>query len=199
MASLLDRCDAIAVSAKAAAVQNSAWFGPDVFAALIAGLFGLGVALLPFFLKYRKTLESEFDKDLRKLRIDAYMDLWKRLEPLAFYAPPGPVTYQTLTDLAASLRQWYYEVGGLFLSSHAPGGDGLLQRSRTAEGGSRAPYFVLQETLRDVLARAGSGDLVPSTILPANELELVKEKASALRTSLAADVGTRRESDLRRG
>lgn len=77
--------------------------------ALITGLFGLlsgvGLTYLSAVLKFRKDLEKRYDQDLHQPRLQAYIELWKRLEPLTRHAPPKQFTPQTLRDLLVSLRQ----------------------------------------------------------------------------------------------
>jgi hypothetical protein len=100
--------------------------------AFIALLGGIIVA----FIQARKNLETRYDIDLRRERIPAYQELWSLLEPLAFYSPPGPVTYNTVAEISKGLRTWYYTKGGLFISTDArtcvlsPSGRAHRRRSR---------------------------------------------------------------------
>ncbi len=59
----------------------------------------------------------DYDADLRERRIVAYADLWSRLEPLAKYAPQASFSEVQAQELAESLRVWYFDKGGLFLSA----------------------------------------------------------------------------------
>lgn len=122
--------------------------------------------------KVRNDLEAEYDRDLRSRRIRVYQKLWQALEPLAVYAPPGPVTYDGAQELAVSLRTWYYETGGLYLSED-----------------SRDCYFPLQTALAELAAQApGDG----TAEIPPEKLKDLKGKGSRLRKSMARDVGTRK-------
>jgi len=91
--------------------------------AVITGFIGLAsgaaLAYLGAILKFRKDLEAEYDKDLRRHRIDAYVELWKPLELLARYDRPKPLNRKTLKELSVAMREWYFRVGGLFLSEDA--------------------------------------------------------------------------------
>ena len=104
---------------------------------------------------------------------------WKLLEPLAKYFRAEPLTYRRLEQLGTALRAWYFDTGGLFLTDR-----------------SRDRYFNLLDGLRDELAlRRGKPDA---------ELELrifaeLRERGSALRTSLVEEVRTRRPSVLGAG
>lgn len=120
--------------------------------------------------KSRKDLEAQYDIKLREERIEAYKVLWKELEPLAYYAPEKPLTYQVAHDLSRDLRKWYYETGGLLLSER-----------------TREPYFDLQRAL----AKIRLADAKPEDALPGSAIDAVKQLASRLRTSTTDDVATR--------
>jgi hypothetical protein len=101
--------------------------------------------------------------------------LWVTLQPFALYARTWPVTNRTVQELAVSLRQWYFETGGMFLTD----------RSRDA-------YFAVQKALAQYLSihpyreEAREEDLDPSAF------ESIRTLGSALRTALVLDLGTRR-------
>ncbi len=144
-----------------------------VLAAAVGGVSGIfGTSW-----KTHKDLESQYDIDLRKQRIDAYRVLWKDLEPLAYYSPPSPITYGALRTLSESLRRWYFEDGGLFLSER-----------------TRPPYFHLQQALTAL----PKGPAREAHLKVDDEtLAIVKALASRLRTSTTEDVATRVRSRLR--
>jgi hypothetical protein len=141
-------------------------------ALLILGSAVLGAltGILTTSWKARKDLESEYDISLRKDRTEVYRDLWKRLETLAFYAAPS-VTYEDAGKLTRSLRQWYFQQGGLFLSE-----------------GTREPYFDVQKALEGILDQERETD---GAELDEASLRLLRELASRLRTSMTEDVETR--------
>lgn len=145
----------------------------DVVKALLGFLLGAVGSYLGLYWKVRSELEAQYDKDLRAERLQVYPALWKLLEPLAKYSRPGPVTALSLQKMSAELRQWYFEVGGLFMS----------ERTRKA-------YFSLQDELVKMFA----------TYRDSLELELseenfenIRRKGSQLRTATTADVGSRQK------
>lgn len=150
-----------------------------IVVAVLTGSFGLVsgalVAYVSAILKFRKELESEFDKEIRKERMRVYQELWGHLEILARYDRPAPLTAQSLQDLSVAMRTWYFESGGILLSEQA-----------------RRSYFALKEELRLAVENAraqGDGDAGAdaSTLVPA---------ASLLRAHLTKDLGTRRSPAL---
>jgi hypothetical protein len=136
----------------------------------------LGSALLTYmttFVKIRQDLAAQYDADLRQDRISVYKQLWQCTEPLARYAPERVFTFHDAHALAADLRRWYFEQGGLFLSEPA-----------------RDAYFELQKALKTLEEDSDRP-------LPNPTLEKLMEKGSAVRTQLSKDVGTRAQAILR--
>ena len=132
--------------------------------AAVTGVVGLVAGIAGTAYKSRKELESKYDIDLRKKRIDVYKKLWSELQVLAKYSPP-PFSRETVEQLSVAMRCWYFEQGGVFLSKRA-----------------RNAYFDLQEALVQTL------ELLDD---PAPLRELLRKRGSTLRTAMAEDVATR--------
>jgi hypothetical protein len=111
----------------------------DFLKAFWGFLFGIVSAYVGLYWKVRKELEAQYDKDLRAERQKVYGPLWRLLQPLARYSPPGPLTASVLKQLSIDLRIWYFEVGGLFMSKN-----------------TRDAYFALQRTIVDQIAGGGA-------------------------------------------
>jgi len=152
----------------------------NILSTLITGLIGVASgAILTYFgavLKFRKDLEAEYDKDLRNRRLDVYKDLWKHLKLLARYDRPEPLTPETLGELSVAMREWYFEVGGLYLSEHA-----------------RDIYFEIKKMIQGVLE---SNKYRPDQVLDNPDSQPLLDKASLLRARLTHDVGTRKSSPI---
>jgi hypothetical protein len=143
----------------------------------IAGaLLGAVTTYLVAVLKLRRELEYKYDTDLRDKRIPQYLELWKLLEDLAKYARPKQLIFDDLHKLSASLRQWYFERGGLYLSEK-----------------SRDRYFALQDAIKKVLDVKGQS--VGATV-GEETYENLRMSGSDLRTALTRDVGTRKSPKL---
>lgn len=138
---------------------------------VLAAAVGAISGILTTTWKTRKDLESQYDIDLRKSRVDAYTKLWGHLEPLADYSPAAELTYDALSKLSQALRTWYFTTGGLFLSSQ-----------------TRAPYFHLQQALT---ALTTSHDGPGGDVLSDDTSLVVRTLGSRLRTSTTEDVATR--------
>lgn len=117
---------------------------------------------------------GEIDLDLRKRRIEAYAKLWQYTSLLPKWPRAEDVTYEQLTELSRALRQWYYETGGMYLS-----------RTTHDQG-----YGPLQGTIAKVVGEGRTGPLSPA------DYEAVRQRCSALRSLLAADVESRRDSPV---
>jgi hypothetical protein len=89
-----------------------------VFAAIITGSIGIFGTYLAAIQKFRKDLEAEFDKELRKERVEAYKDLWNDLRKLSHTHknPLTNVTYGDLTEIMWKMHDRYFE-SGIYLSS----------------------------------------------------------------------------------
>jgi hypothetical protein len=137
---------------------------------LLTALLGLATGIAATAWKSRKDLEVQYDIALRERRIPAYQELWKVLDRLAYYSPEQPLTYGVLKELATSLRQWYFNVGGLLMSAR-----------------TREPYFDLQRALRQIVEKSGADDeqVARGTAIALQGL------GSRLRTGTADDVATR--------
>src|SRR5215831_3072031 len=109
-----------------------------IVVAIVTGVLGIIsgalVAYVSAVLKFRKDLEAAYDKDLRDQRLKVYEDLWQRLDLVARYDRPKPLNASTLQELTVSMRQWYFEKGGLYLSEE-----------------SRKTYFDLKNTIQELL------------------------------------------------
>ena len=148
----------------------------EIIAIVVAAAIGALAGILTTSWKTRKDLESQYDIDLRKQRIDAYRVLWKDLEPLAYYSPPSALTYGGLRELSENLRRWYFLDGGLFLSER-----------------TRPPYFHLQQALTRLPA---APEREAHINVDDESVAIVKALASRLRTSTTEDVATRVRSRL---
>ncbi len=147
------------------------WIDTKVIAALLAGL----LTYLITSLRLRRELEAEYDLDLRGKRIEAYSKLWKLLQPLAKYAREKPFDLGKANALTKELRIWYFEDGGLLLSGEA-----------------RDAYFKVQDALT---AASQKKSEIAGEDLP--DFKKIRKLASALRTALATDVGTRKRGTFR--
>jgi hypothetical protein len=154
-------------------------------AALVAGLAGwLGKVWSDRMLQAQKTLSDsllqnqklvgEIDLDLRKRRIEAYAPLWKASGLLPQWPRAVGVTYEQLQELSRSLRAWYYEAGGIYLSRSA----------------HRDYYSPLQEALNEL------GRAKKSGVISDSDYDAVRKLCSRLRTAMANDIESRREGPI---
>ena len=148
---------------------------------LLTGLVsGLISAVITFFVtraKVRLDLTAEYDRKLRSERLDAYRDLFKRLKPLARYSPESPLTYQIIRSTSEDLRDWYFDIGGIYLSKE-----------------SRTPYFDLKTMMQNIIDNEKLQEN-PKAALPEEFVEDLKhllEQGKLLREYLTKDIGTRR-------
>jgi hypothetical protein len=117
----------------------------------------------------------QVDIDLRLRRIEVYKPLWELTALLPRWPRDPDVTYEQLLDFTQSLSTWYFAGGGMYLS-------------RTTH---RDGYYPLQEELERVQRQGKTGKLSQSS---PDDYGAVRDRCSTLRSHLAADIASRRDS-----
>lgn len=149
----------------------------NLVTALVSGLVGLLVSAVGTYLgvhwKVRKDLEAKYDESLRTLRLDAYCELWRKTKPLAAFRDGRP-TRDELAQVSESMMDWYFDQGGLYLSTE-----------------TRAACVALQRAIRAVRTSERWSAEAGETI-DAETFDHLRVIASTLRTRMTYDVGTRR-------
>lgn len=140
-------------------------------ALIVAGLAAwLGKVWADRMSQSQKFLQG-IDIDLRKRRIDVYGELWRATSLLPKWPRASGVTYQQLLQFSESMRSWYFEKGGMYLSRST----------------HRDAYGPLQDQLAAILRNNESG------VVSDEDYEAVRACCSSLRTALARDIESRRE------
>lgn len=156
----------------------------DMLLMTLAGMGGAGavvVALTAWLgriwekrLSHLQEFGSHIDQGLRDKRIEVYIPLWTATSLLPKWARTEEVTYERLREFSRELRDWYFKVGGIYLS-----------RAAFDEG-----YRPLQEQIAEVLGTGKSGPLDDA------HYDLVRDRCSDLRHRLTDDLESRRNSPL---
>jgi hypothetical protein len=92
-----------------------------LIAGFISGAITAVITYLATVAKTRLDLAVEYDKGLRKDRLDVYLKLWPMLKPLAKYSASEPARYQIVKQVSENMRDWYFDVGGIYLSKRSRG------------------------------------------------------------------------------
>lgn len=150
----------------------------ETFSSLLTGLVsGALTAVITYFVtlsKARLELTVEYDKELRKSRLEAYQKLWKIMKPLARYSPEKPLTRELVKQTSEAMRDWYFDAGGIFLSR-----------------ASREPYFALKREMQAIIDNASLQEAMDAPL--AKDLtHALHERGTSLRASLSDDIGTRK-------
>lgn len=117
----------------------------------------------------------QVDIDLRLRRIEVYLPLWELTALLPRWPRDLHVTYEDLFKFTEDLRKWYFSGGGMYLS-----------RTTHQKG-----YYPLQQELQRVLSRRNTGE---HSQLSHDDYDSVRDCCSSLRTHLAEDIASRRDS-----
>src|SRR6185295_3376603 len=147
-------------------------------AGLVSGAITAVVTYWATLSKARLYLAIVYDKELRENRLAAYKELWKQLKPLARYTPETPLTHQVVKETSESMRDWYFDLGGIFLSRE-----------------SRGPYFALKQRMQEII---DDPELQKEKYRPldAKWLKPLHDHGTALREALSNDIGTRQQPFL---
>lgn len=140
---------------------------------ILSGLFGLGAGFVTAILKSRVEVGAQVDRQLRQERAAAYKGLWAHTGVLPQWPRRHDVTFADLQELCERLRDWYFNVGGVYLSSS-----------------SFDKYADVQKAL-SALAIPDQAEL-----LTADTYDSIRRKCSALRSSLADDLQSRKAQAL---
>jgi hypothetical protein len=145
-----------------------------VWLAIVTGALGLLTAGILALVNSWISARVGVDETLRRQRLELYPPLWSATAAVPRW-PRVEITRTALEDLHRTLRSWYFNQGGLFLSDSA-----------------RARYGDVQELIAALLAPGGD----PADVLGSRRYEDLMETISALRTALAADLDTRRRKSF---
>lgn len=116
---------------------------------------------------------ATIDTDLRAHRIEVYAELWKKTGLLPQWPRNPELTYEELQRFTNDLRIWYFERGGMYLSS-----------------GARHAYGEVQDALDSVLKNNQDG----KAKVKDPDYDVVRNRCSELRTELTRDLLSRREA-----
>lgn len=145
-------------------------------------------------------LEAGYAKDLRDKRAAAYRRLWKLLEPLALFHPKADVTYGDLAELGVKMREWYFSIGGLLLSSDARDAyfatqDALTEALRGAEQHGTRNQILRHQSAMLTVGEFGEREKQATVWEPGkdplSDYLHVRKRTSALRSTLCDDLGSR--------
>jgi hypothetical protein len=117
-------------------------------------------------------LMVQYDTDLRNKRIEAYKGLWMELKPIEFFSLRRNLTTEGVEEVATKLKNWYYDVGGLFMTND-----------------SNSKYLDFNTSVFQITKDVISADRPKP--LPDAAQDQIRSKAESIRESLINDVGTR--------
>jgi hypothetical protein len=116
---------------------------------------------------------AKVNEELREARLKVYPPLWKLTSQFSQW-PRTPTTYGDLFTAHSALRDWYYTVGGLYLSENARERYGDVQKLVAAHLTKRSPERN-DERLPDLV------------------YDDLRKTCSSLRTALTEDLESRRQ------
>lgn len=145
-------------------------------ALVIPALVGAVVAALGALIQGVLSAREKIDESLRQERVKQYSVLWKKTGLLPKWPRADAVTYADLDRCSAEFRDWYFDGGGIFLSTRA-----------------RKVYGDAQDAIGRVLQSHPAGR---DARLSTPDYDALQASLSALRTELTRDLMSRKRALL---
>ncbi len=142
----------------------------ELLTVVVSAAVGALVAYLGSIWQTRFEARRVIHERVHEQRAKLYPVAWKLTGSFPRRPRTDTATYGSLRALAVSLRDWYYEEGGLYLS-----------------GGARRAYTDWQDAVDEVL-KTNQGD---ESELSEEHYEIVRQAGSSLRTMLTRDLLSR--------
>jgi hypothetical protein len=136
-------------------------------AALVSGLISASV-------NGWLSTRAKVNEELRVERLKAYPPIWERTRAFSRW-PRNAAKYEDLHRFHLDLREWYYTVGGLYMSENGRARYGEVQELAAAHLGHRRP---------------------PTASLPDDSYDALMKTCSAFRIALTEDLESRRQRSL---
>lgn len=146
-----------------------------LFNPLISALIGAGVTALVLTVNNFFSFRTRIDESLREKRLEVYKILWKETSLLPKWPENKDVTYKNLNELSKRLRDWYFNEGGIYLSTQA-----------------RKAYEVVQDRISETVDQHQHELNIPITYGKNGEYESIRDACSKLRTQLTGDLESRK-------
>jgi hypothetical protein len=152
---------------------------------IVTAVLGILVATIVALVNGALSSRASESEGLRTHRLEAYPEVWKLTAAVSRW-PRTDISYRDLWALHKSLRTWYFDTGGLFLSENS--------RSRYGEMQELIDAWVAGRPEKDATTVAHSA----TTDRGAREsaYEALMLTCSAFRTALTEDLATRRSRSL---
>lgn len=159
----------------------------EIFDPLISALIGVALTALVITVNNFFSFRAKVDENLREKRLEVYKVLWKKTSLLPKWPRNPDVTYEKLNKFSKELRDWYFDVGGYYLSEE-----------------SRKAYEVVQDRISEIVD--AHRDKLNARITyeekekdkEMSEYGQVRKACSALRTELTRDLQSRTRDFLSR-
>lgn len=145
---------------------------------VVAALVGLLIGAVGAWVKAALAIREKVNEELRSRRIGAYPIAFRLTAALSHW-PPARMNCEELFCLNLALREWYFTVGGLYLSENA----------RDRYGNMKQLISAHLEELPEESNRATQD-------VPRSVYDDLTKTASAFRNALTEDLETRRQRSL---
>lgn len=146
----------------------------EILVVIISAAVGAVVAYAGAVWQTRLEARRFIHERVHENRVRLYPEAWKLTGVLPLRPRDESLTYESLSALAMSLRDWYYAEGGMYLS-----------------GGARRAYSTCQDTLEDTRKSGAS-----NTELSEGDYERARKACSTFRSWLTRDLLSRSRAPM---
>ena len=167
----------------------------DIGSILSQIIVAIATGLIAAYFSYRKAREdaeikllNTIDESTAKERLEAYKVLWKKMKPLPQYPRPEKVTYRTLKMLNEDFRDWYFYIGGVYLTKESK--DLYLDAQEQLYNLWKPHEQSLDDEIKEPKQKSDEIPEKPGEKEP-DEYETARKKLSDLRNQLAEDLRSR--------
>ncbi|HEV8283019.1 MAG TPA: hypothetical protein VGQ09_01845 [Chitinophagaceae bacterium] len=140
-----------------------------ILTAVVGALTGLGAAFLKNTIDYRHEVRS----DLWNKRFESYIRIWKLMQLIPLWPKNEKLTYKGLYEISMHFQNWYFQDGGILLSTP-----------------SRKNYGDMQEAITKIRSeheKTGMDALVNN-----EDYKVVQSACSSLRTAITNELLSRK-------
>jgi hypothetical protein len=145
----------------------------DMTNIIITGIVGALTGLVAAFLKNRFDYQHEVRSDLWNKRFESYIRIWKITQLIPKWPRNEKLSYKGLYELSKHFQDWYFQDGGILLSSPA-----------------RQKYGDMQEAM--TTARLSQEKLSTDAILNEDDYNKVQTACSNFRTAITNELLSRK-------
>jgi hypothetical protein len=143
----------------------------EIIKSLLTGIIGAGLGYFAAWLKSFSDSEKNISDQLWILRKEKYQILWSILKSMPKWPTRKDFTFKQLRDMSEDMKNWYFDHGGMVLTSDA---------------------VIAYRKLQERMAEFYDQEKDTSKIMSPTDYMVITDLCSKLRTALTRDLLSRK-------